>query len=56
MAKLAALGGAPVASEGLKIRWPEFGDEERESPLAGASAGRMVAVWRARRAKRGGAV
>jgi hypothetical protein len=33
MAKLAALGGAPVASEGLKIRWPEFGDEEREAIL-----------------------
>lgn len=33
MAKLAALGGAPVASEGLKIRWPEFGDEEREALL-----------------------
>lgn len=33
MAQLAALGGKPVAPEGLRIRWPEFGEPEREAIL-----------------------
>lgn len=33
MAKLAALGGEPVAEGGLKIVWPVIGDEDRDAIL-----------------------
>ncbi len=33
VANLAALGGTAVAPDGLKVRWPEFGDEERKAIL-----------------------
>lgn len=33
VANLAALGGTAVAPNGLKVRWPEFGDEERKAIL-----------------------
>jgi len=52
MANLAALGGNPVAPEGLKVVWPEFGEEEhrrfRES-LNEASGG--GSVFQRRKAK-----
>lgn len=33
MAQLAALGGSPVAPNGLKVVWPEFGEEEQQAIL-----------------------
>ena len=33
MAKLAVLGGTPVAGNGLTCTWPEIGDEERKAVL-----------------------
>ncbi|MDO8585880.1 MAG: DegT/DnrJ/EryC1/StrS family aminotransferase [Armatimonadota bacterium] len=33
MAKLAVLGGTPVAENGMHVVWPEIGDEDREALL-----------------------
>lgn len=43
MPKLAINGGEPVAPKGLKIKWPIFGDEEREALLDVLESGRW---WR----------
>ena len=46
MPKLAIKGGTPVAPGGLRIKWPEFDDEEREALLRVLESGHW---WRGER-------
>ncbi len=47
MAKLAALGGRPVAEGGVTIKWPETGKEERNALLATLERGEWCRLWSA---------
>jgi len=40
MAKLAALGGKPVAERGVRVKWPETGKEERAALMATLKRGK----------------
>ncbi len=45
MPKLAALGGTPVVENGIRIKWPEIGPEEREAILATLERGEWCRLW-----------
>lgn len=47
MAKLAALGGRPAAEGGIKIKWPETGEQERDALLATLERGEWCRLWSA---------
>jgi len=45
MANLAALGGTPIAEGGLRVQWPEIGQEEREAILTVLERGEWCRLW-----------
>ncbi|MDH7600609.1 MAG: DegT/DnrJ/EryC1/StrS family aminotransferase [Armatimonadota bacterium] len=47
MPKLAALGGTPVAENGIRIEWPEIGPKEREAVLATLERREWCRLWSA---------
>ncbi|MGC8862139.1 MAG: DegT/DnrJ/EryC1/StrS family aminotransferase, partial [Armatimonadota bacterium] len=53
MAKLAALGGKPVAEGGLRIKWPEIGAEERDALRATLERGEWCRLWSAEECEAG---